>query len=109
MAKYIPIDMVKAYQGQICTHSDTYFQKRGDTLCTCKMCKPRNLKEKPYSEREVAIRDKFKRVRAAVKALTPEQVAQYKEDFERQLQYKHHKYHYLNGYIFAMEFKKDNG
>ena len=38
MAKYKPIDMVKFYQGKICEHSDTYFQKRGRTLCTGRIC-----------------------------------------------------------------------
>lgn len=74
MAKYKPIDMVKEYHGQICMHSDTYFQKRGKTLCVCKVCNPRNLKKKPYSAKEIAVRDKFRQVRAAVKALSDDSV-----------------------------------
>lgn len=101
MAKYKPIDMVKEYHGQICTHSDTYFQKRGKTLCVCKICNPRDLKKKPYSEKEIAVREKFSQVRANMKALTAEQRAKYAEDFEKQ-----NKYSYLQGYIFAMEYKK---
>ena len=27
MAKYTPIEMVKNYQGKICSHSDTYFRQ----------------------------------------------------------------------------------
>lgn len=107
MARYKPIDMVKEYHGSICTHSDTYFQRRGKTLCTCRVCNPRDLKKKPYSAREVAIRAKFARVRAAVKALTAEQRAEYAERFECAKQYAGFKYNYLSGYIFAMEYAKD--
>ena len=39
MARYKPIDMVDHYRGKICSHSDTYFQKRGKTLCTGRICK----------------------------------------------------------------------
>lgn len=101
--------MVKEYRGKISQHSDTYFQRRGRTLCTCRITSPRDLTEKPYSANEVAIREKFKRVRAAVKALTPEEKAEYARQFEVARQYETCKYSYLSGYIFAMEFKKDNG
>ena len=109
MAQYKPIDMVKEYHGQICQHSDTYFQKRGKTLCTCRRCNPRDLRKKPYTANEIAIKEKFKRVRAAVKALTPEQKAEYARQFENMKKYETCKYNYLSGYIFAMEFAKDNG
>lgn len=101
--------MVKEYHGQICQHSDTYFQKRGKTLCTCRRCNPRDLKKKPYSAKETAVKEKFKRVRAAVKALTDEQRAEYALQFEIAKRYETCKYNYLNGYIFAKEFEKDNG
>ena len=76
MAKYKPIDMVKEYHGKICEHSDTYFQKRGKTLCTGRICEPRNLEKDPYSDEELAVREKFKQARAAVKALIEERKAQ---------------------------------
>ena len=101
MAKYKPIDMVKEYRGKICEHSDTYFQKRGKTLCTGRICEPRDLEKKPYSEKEVAVREKFKQARAAVKALTEEQKAEYARAFKN-----HKKYSSLQGYIFAMEYAK---
>ena len=56
MARYKPIDMVDHYHGKICSHSDTYFQKRGDTLCTGRICNPRDLSKKPYSPEEIAFR-----------------------------------------------------
>ena len=84
MAKYKPIDMVKFYQGKICEHSDTYFQKRGRTLCTGRICEPRDLSKKPYSTEELAAQAKFTQARAAVKALTTEQKAVYATAFKNQ-------------------------
>ena len=101
MAKYKPIDMVKEYRGKICEHSDTYFQKRGKTLCTGRICEPRDLKKKPYSAEELAVREKFRQARAAVKALTAEQKTAYAEAFANQK-----KYSSLQGYMFAMEYAK---
>ena len=101
MAKYKPIDMVKEYHGKICEHSDTYFQKRGRTLCTGRICNPRDLTKDPYSEKETAIRNKFKQVIAAIKALTEEEKAAYKTAFDNQS-----KYTSLRGYMFAKEYEK---
>jgi hypothetical protein len=106
MAKYHPIDMVKHYRGKICMHSDTYFQKRGKTLCTGKICHPRDLSAKPYSQAELARMDKFAQARAAVKALTAEQIAAYQTAFEAQLKSPKPKYSYLQGFIFAQEYAK---
>ena len=93
--------MVKEYHGKICEHSDTYFQKRGNTLCTGRICEPRDLEKKPYSAEELAAQTKFAQARAAVKALTTEQKAAYAEAFEKQS-----KYGTLQGYMFAMEYAK---
>ena len=101
MAKYKPIDMVKEYHGKICEHSDTYFQKRGKTLCTGRICKPRDLADKPYSAEELAVRQKFTQARAAVKSLTAEQKSAYAEAFAKQK-----KYSSLQGYMFAKEYEK---
>lgn len=101
MAKYKPIDMVKEYRGKICEHSYMYFQKRGKTLCTGRICEPRDLAKKPYSAEELAVREKFRQARAAVKALTAEQKTAYAEAFANQK-----KYSSLQGYMFAMEYAK---
>ena len=101
MAKYQPIDMVKHYRGKICSHSDTYFQKRKRTLCTGKICNPRDLSKKPYSAEELATHTKFQAAVAAVQALTAEQKAAYAEDFAKQT-----KYGYLRNYMIAMEYAK---
>ena len=101
MAKYKPIDMVKEYHGKICEHSDTYFQKRGKTLCTGRICHPRDFAKHPASAEELATRTKFQQTIAAVKALSSEQKAAYAEAFENQK-----KYTTLHGYMFAQEYAK---
>ena len=106
MAKYEPIDMVNHYRGKICSHSDTYFQKRGNTLCTGRICNPRDLSKHPLSADEIAVRDKFRQTRAAVLALTPEQVTAYETAFATHLKSPHPKYQTLNGFIFAKEYEK---
>ena len=98
MAKYEPIEMVKEYHGKICEHSDVYFAKKGKTLYTGKICNPRT---KPFSAEELARQAKFTQARAAVKALTEEQKADYAEAFKGQK-----KYGTLQGYMFAMEYAK---
>ena len=101
MAKYKPIDMVKEYHGKICQHSDTYFQKRGKTLCTGRICNPRDFEKNPPKEAELETRTKFQQALAAVKALTTEAKAAYAQSFANQK-----KYTSLRGYMFAMEYEK---
>ena len=101
MARYEPIDMVNFYRGKICSHSDTYFAKKKKSLYTGRICFPRDLTKKPYSAAELATHTKFAQARAAVLALTPEQIAAYRTAFEQQSDYA-----YLQGYIFAKEYEK---
>ena len=103
MAQYKPIDMVDHYRGKICSHSDTYFQKRGKTLCTGRICNPRT---KPYTEAELARQAKFRQAIQAVAALTPEQITAYKVAFEKQLKAPNPKYFYLRNYMIAQEYAK---
>ena len=100
MAKFKPIDLIKSLSGKICSHSDTYFQKRARTLCTGKICNPRT---KPFSAEELARQEKFTQARAAVNALTEEQKKAYETDFLNQK-----KYVSLQGYMFAQEYAKLN-
>ena len=101
MAKYKPIDMVDHYRGKICSHSDTYFQKRGRTLCTGRICNPRDLEKKPYKANEIAVHNKFSQAVAAIKSLSEEQKAAYETAFKNQS-----KYGTLRGYMFAQEYAK---
>ena len=99
MAKIVPMDLVKSMSGKICGHSDIAFAMRGNTQYTMKRCNPRQT---PYTDEELARQEKFAQTRAAVQALTEEQIAEYKVAFK-----KHPgKYSTLNGYIFAQEYKK---
>ncbi len=98
MSKYVPMEMVKEYHGKICEHSDVYFAKKGRTLYTGKICNPRT---KPFSAEELARQAKFTQARAAVKALTEEQKAEYATAFKNQK-----KYMSLQGYMFAQEYEK---
>ena len=102
MSKLIPMDLIKSMSGKLCSHSDMYFAKRGKTLYTGKRCNPRDLDKDPYTEKELAVHDKFAQVRAAVKALSEEQKAEYAAQFKKYPG----KYSTLNGYIFAQEYAK---
>ena len=99
MAKIIPMDLIGSMSGKVCGHSDISFAKKGKTQYTMKRCNPRTT---PYTEAELARQEKFAQVRAAMKALSEEQKAEYAAQFKK----SPGKYTTLNGYIFAQEYKK---
>ena len=99
MAKIIPMDLIGSMSGKICGHSDISFAKKGKTQYTMKRCNPRTT---PYTEAELARQEKFAQVRAAMKALSEEQKAEYAAQFKKYPG----KYTTLNGYIFAKEYEK---
>ena len=98
MSKFIPMDLLKSLRGKVCMHSDTYFANRYGTNYTGKICNP--YTGAPSAE-QIAKREKFAQARAAMAALTPEQIAAYKIAFKAQRKYKS-----LQGYIFAQEYAK---
>ena len=99
MAKIEPMDLVKSMSGKLCGHSDISFAKKGKTQYTMKRCNPRTT---PYTEAELARQEKFAQVRAAMKALSEEEKAEYAAQFKKYPG----KYSTLNGYIFAKEYEK---
>ena len=99
MAKIIPMDLIGSMSGKICGHSDISFAKKGKTQYTMKRCNPHTT---PYTEAELARQEKFAQVRAAMKALSEEQKAEYAAQFKK----SPGKYTTLNGYIFAKEYEK---
>ena len=99
MAKIIPMDLIGSMSGKVCGHSDISFAKKGKTQYTMKRCNPRS---KPYTEAELARQEKFAQVRAAMKALSEEQKAEYAAQFKKYPG----KYTTLTGYIFAKEYEK---
>jgi hypothetical protein len=99
MAKITPMDLIGSMSGKLCGHSDISFAKKGKTQYTMKRCNPRTT---PYTEAELARQAKFAQVRAAMKALSEEQKAEYAAQFKKYPG----KYSTLNGYIFAKEYEK---
>lgn len=99
MAKYIPMDLLSSLSGKVCEHSDISFAKRGNTKYTIKRC---NSRTTPFSEAELARQQKFAEARAAMAALTEEQIAEYAAAFKKYPG----KYSTLQGYIFAQEYAK---
>jgi hypothetical protein len=99
MAKITPMDLIGSMSGKLCGHSDISFAKKGKTQYTMKRCNPRTT---PYTEAELARQAKFAQVRAAMKALSEEQKAEYAAQFKKYPG----KYSTLNGYIFAQEYAK---
>ena len=93
------MDLVKSMSGKVCGHSDISFAKKGKTQYTMKRCNPRTT---PYTEAELARQEKFAQVRAAMKALSEEEKAEYAAQFKKYPG----KYSTLNGYIFAKEYEK---
>ena len=93
------MDLIGSMSGKVCGHSDISFAKKGKTQYTMKRCNPRS---KPYTEAELARQEKFAQVRAAMKALSEEQKAEYAAQFKK----SPGKYTTLNGYIFAKEYEK---
>lgn len=92
------MDLLKSLKGKVCMHSDTYFANRYGTHYTGKICNP--YKGEP-SQQQSAARTKFAAARAAVAALTTEQINAYKASFKNQKKYKS-----LQGYMFAEEYAK---
>ena len=79
MAKYKPIDLVTSWSGKICEHSDFYLATRGKTGYSGRMCNPRNLSKKPYSENELKVQQQYKQATEALKSLTTEQIQAYEK------------------------------
>ena len=99
MSKYVPMDLVKSLSGKVCQHSDTYFAMRNGTRYTGKICNPSTADP---TTQQVAQRNRFAQTRAAIKALSQQDIAAYAAAFKS----NPGKYRTLNGYIFAKEMAK---
>lgn len=98
MSQVKPMGLIESMSGSLCGHSDMYFFRKNGKVFTGKRCNP--YKGEPTAD-QTAKRNKFKQAREAVKALTEEQIAEYKAAFKSQK-----KYVSLQGYIFAKEYEK---
>lgn len=98
MSQVKPMGLIESMSGALCGHSDMYFFRKNGKVFTGKRCNP--YKGEPTAN-QTAKRNKFKQAREAVKALTEEQIAEYKTAFKSQK-----KYVSLAGFIFAKEYEK---
>ena len=100
MSKFKPMELISQLRGKVCSHSDIYFAERNGTQYTGKICNPYTG---PATEKQVAARARFSQVINDMKALTPEQMADYQADFNRQKKHKT-----LRGYIFKQLYNQPN-
>ena len=97
MALIKPMELIAELSGKVCGHSNKYFAVRNGTQYTGTICNPYTGEP---SEKQIAVREKFKQTYTAMAALTEEQLAEYETAFRRQKKYKT-----LRGFIFAQLYK----
>lgn len=98
MALIKPMELIASLSGKVCGHSNKYFAVRYGTQYTGTICNPYTGEP---TEKQIAVREKFKQTYTAMAALTEEQKAEYETAFRRQKKYRS-----LRGYIFAQEYAK---
>lgn len=92
-----PMELIASLSGKVCGHSNKYFAVRYGTQYTGTICNPYTGEP---TEKQIAVREKFKQTYTAMAALTEEQKDAYKEAFRKQKKYRS-----LRGYIFAQLYK----
>ena len=100
MALIKPMQLLAELRGKICGHSNTYFAVRYGTQYTGTICNPYTGEP---TEKQIAVRQKFREIYEAMAQLTEEQKEAYREAFKRQKKYKT-----LRGYIFAQLYNQPN-
>ena len=102
MSKVKPMGLIESMSGKVCEHSDLYVFRRNGKIFTGKRCHPST---KAPTEAQTAQQNKFAtaRANAAAALADPQQSAALLAAFKNQ-----QKYSTLNGYVFAMEYKKLN-
>lgn len=92
-----PMELIASLSGKVCGHSNKYFAVRNGTQYTGTICNPYTGEP---TEKQIAVREKFKQTYTAMANLTEEQKAEYETAFRRQKKYRS-----LRGYIFAQLYK----
>ena len=94
MAKVKPLATIENMSGKVCTHSDVYFRTNKQTgkVSTGKLCYPST---KPATAEQLAVRNRFDKVQAAVR--TRLEVAATKAEMLKEFKAQH-KYGSLLGY-----------
>lgn len=97
MSKFKPMELIDHMSGKFSGKSNYYAAVRYGTQYTGKI----GDISVPPTEAQIAQRTRFAQAKSNVTALTPEQLADYKEAFNKQ-----RKYSSLQGYMLAMEMAK---
>ena len=102
MSKVKPMGLIESMSGKVCEHSDLYFFRRNGKIFTGKRCNPST---KAPTAAQTAQQNKFAtaRANAAAALADPTQMAALVAAFRNQ-----QKYSTLNGYVFAIEYRKLN-
>jgi hypothetical protein len=100
MALIKPMELLATLSGKVCGHSNKYFAVRNGTQYTGTICNPYTGEP---TEKQIAVRQKFRETYEAMAQLTEEQKEAYREAFKRQKKYKS-----LRGYIFAQLYNQPN-
>lgn len=87
MAAINPIDLIKNMSKKICMHSDFFFRTNKQTgkTTTAKVCNP---SEKAASQHQIAVRNRFAKVTAAVRAILQDSAEKEKLEAEFKAQTK---------------------
>ena len=100
MALIKPMELLTALSGKVCGHSNKYFAVRNGTQYTGTICNPYTGEP---TEKQIAVRQKFRETYEAMAQLTEDQKEAYREAFKRQKKYKS-----LRGYIFSQLYNQPN-
>lgn len=100
MALIKPMELLAALSGKVCGHSNKYFAVRNGTQYTGTICNPYTGEP---TEKQIAVRQKFRETYEAMAQLTEEQKEAYREAFKRQKKCKT-----LRGYIFSQLYNQPN-
>ena len=100
MSKIKPMILVEKLSGKVCGHSNTYFAERNGTQYTGTICNPYTGEP---TEKQIAVRQKFRETYEAMAQLTEDQKAEYEAAFKRQKKCKT-----LRGYIFSQLYNQPN-
>ncbi len=87
-----------SFRGKVCKHSEIIFKKMNGRLFTSKICNPHTGEP---SEAQKEVRTKLIQAIQAAKAISAEQLTNYKNEFKKQK-----KYVSLWGFIVAKEYAK---
>ena len=100
MSKIKPMILVEKLSGKVCGHSNTYFAERNGTQYTGTICNPYTGEP---TEKQIAVRQKFRETYEALAQLTEDQKEAYREAFKRQK-----KCTTLRGFIFSQLYNQPN-